>query len=48
VPEDNNQLTSPHFGPADVWTYHDAKPLLDMGMNGSGQCIVALEGSDVD
>src|SRR5690242_11725992 len=37
-----------HFGPPDVWTYHDERQLLAAGMDGTGQCIAALEGSDVD
>lgn len=49
VPEPyNNQLDEGHFAPPDVWTYHNAKPLLDMGMDGAGQCIAALNGSEVD
>ena len=49
IPEPyNNQLDAPHFGPPDVWTYYNAKSLLDMGMDGTGQCIAALNGSDVD
>jgi subtilase family serine protease len=49
IPEPyNNQLDEQHFGPPDVWTYHNARPLLDMGMNGTGQCIAALSGSEVD
>ena len=49
IPEPfNNQLEAPHFGPPDVWTYNNSKALLDAGMNGSGQCIAVLNGSDVD
>jgi kumamolisin len=49
IPEPfNNQLESPHFGPPDVWTYTNSKALLDAGMNGAGQCIAVLNGSDVD
>jgi subtilase family serine protease len=49
IPEPfNNQLDAPHFGPPDVWTYHNSKPLLDAGLDGSGQCIAVLNGSDVD
>lgn len=49
IPEPyNNQLSAPHFGPPDVWVQYDAKPLLDMGMDGAGQCVAVLNGSDVD
>jgi len=47
-PSINDGLTTGHFGPPDVWTYYDERSLLDAGMNGAGQCIAALEGSDVD
>jgi subtilase family serine protease len=44
----NNQLDEGHFGPPDVWRYHNEQPLLDTGMNGAGQCVAVLNGSDVD
>lgn len=49
IPEPfNNQLDEGHFGPPDVWTYYNSRSLLDAGMDGSGQCIAVLNGSDVD
>lgn len=49
IPEPfNNQLDEGHFGPPDVWTYYNSKGLLDAGMDGSGQCIAVLNGSDID
>ena len=49
IPEPfNNQLDEGHFGPPDVWTYYNSKGLLDAGLDGSGQCIAVLNGSDVD
>jgi subtilase family serine protease len=49
IPEPfNNQLSEGHFGPPDVWTYYNSKGLLDAGVDGSGQCIAVLNGSDVD
>jgi len=47
-PKNNDGILTNHFGPTDVWTYSDERSLLDAGMNGAGQCIAALEGSDVD
>lgn len=47
-PTNNHGVTGPHFGPPDIWTYYNEHPLLDSGKDGSGQCIAALEGSDVD
>jgi subtilase family serine protease len=44
----NAQGLTAHFGPPDIWTYANERPLLDAGMDGRGQCIAALEGSDVD
>jgi subtilase family serine protease len=48
APPNNNGLDTAHFGPPDVWTYYDERALLDAGSDGRGQCIAALEGSDVD
>lgn len=47
-PTNNDGITAPHFGPTDVHTYANEGPLLQNGMDGTGQCIAALEGSDVD
>ena len=47
-PNNNGGVEGNHFGPTDVWIYHNEKPLLDAGCDGRGQCIAALEGSDVD
>ncbi len=47
-PHNNNGLTSDHFAPPDVWTYANVTPLLNAGLDGRGQCVSALEGSDVD
>ncbi len=44
----NDGITSDHFGPPDVWTYANVTPLLSAELDGRGQCISALEGSDVD
>jgi kumamolisin len=47
-PKNNNGITNAHFGPPDVWTYYNEHGLLAASMDGTGQCISALEGSDVD
>ena len=54
-PPFNNQSgdpdTTPFFGPNDIRTFNDEKPLLTAPptkLDGTGQCIALSEGSDVD
>ena len=49
-PYNNNGFTGPLFGPPDIQTFSDEKPLLTAipPLDGTGQCIAVSEGSDVD